>query len=43
MIASGTFGFSASEVVVFAIAANLVAGVATLLGGGRTTGSGRRR
>lgn len=33
VIASGTFGFSASEVVVFAIAANLVAGVATLLGG----------
>ena len=33
VIASGTFGFSASEVVVFAIAANLVAGVATLVGG----------
>lgn len=33
VIASGTFGFSAGEVVVFAIAANLVAGVATLLGG----------
>lgn len=33
VIASGTFGFSASEVVVFAIAANLVAGLATLLGG----------
>lgn len=33
VIASGTFGFSASEVVVFAIAANLVAGLATLAGG----------
>lgn len=33
VIASGTFGFSASEVVVFAIAANVVAGVATLLSG----------
>ncbi|WP_129339533.1 MFS transporter [Cellulomonas endophytica] len=33
VIASGTFGFSASEVVVFAIAANVVAGVATVLGG----------
>ncbi|WP_454049250.1 MFS transporter [Cellulomonas sp. Marseille-Q8402] len=33
VIASGTFGFSASEVVVFAIAANVVAGVATVLAG----------
>ena len=33
VIASGTFGFSASEVVVFAIAANLVAGVSTIVGG----------
>jgi UMF1 family MFS transporter len=33
VIASGTFGFSASEVVVFAIAANVVAGVSTLLAG----------
>ncbi len=33
VIASGTFGFSASEVVVFAIAANVVAGVSTVLAG----------
>lgn len=33
VIASGTFGFSAGEVVVFAIAANVVAGVSTLLAG----------
>jgi UMF1 family MFS transporter len=33
VIASGTFGFTASEVVVFAIAANVVAGIATLLAG----------
>jgi MFS transporter, UMF1 family len=33
VIASGTFGFSASEVVVFAIAANVVAGIATVLSG----------
>ena len=33
VIASGTFGFSAAEVVVFAIAANLVAGVSTIVGG----------
>lgn len=33
VIASGTFGFSASEVVLFAIAANLVAGVSTIVGG----------
>ncbi|WP_149202979.1 MFS transporter [Actinotalea subterranea] len=33
VIASGTFGFSASEVIVFAIAANVVAGVATIVAG----------
>lgn len=33
VIASGTFGFSASGVIVFAIAANVVAGLATFLGG----------
>lgn len=33
VIASGTFGFSASEVVVFAIAANVVAGIATVAAG----------
>lgn len=33
VIASGTFGFSASEVVVFAIAANVVAGISTVLAG----------
>lgn len=33
VIASGTFGFSAGEVVIFAIAANVVAGVATFVGG----------
>ncbi|HEY0186031.1 MAG TPA: MFS transporter [Cellulomonas sp.] len=33
VIASGTFGFSASEVVVFAIVANVVAGIATLASG----------
>jgi len=33
VIASGTFGFSASEVIVFAIAANVVAGVATFASG----------
>lgn len=33
IIASGTFGFSASEVVMFAIAANVIAGIATFLGG----------
>jgi UMF1 family MFS transporter len=33
VIASGTFGFTASEVVVFAIAANVVAGISTLLAG----------
>ena len=30
VIAAGTFGFSASEVIVFAIAANLVAGLSTI-------------
>ncbi len=33
IIASGSFGFSASEVLVFGIAANVVAGVSTLLVG----------
>ena len=33
VIASGTFGFSASEVVLFAIAANVVAGISTILAG----------
>jgi UMF1 family MFS transporter len=33
VIASGTFGFSASKVIVFAIAANVVAGLATFAGG----------
>ncbi len=33
VIASGTFGFSASEVVMFAIAANVIAGIATFVGG----------
>nr|WP_199424179.1 MFS transporter [Actinotalea solisilvae] len=33
VIASGTFGFTAEGVIVFAIAANVVAGLATLLGG----------
>jgi UMF1 family MFS transporter len=30
VLAAGTFGFSASEVIIFAIAANIVAGVATI-------------
>lgn len=33
VIASGTFGFTAGGVIVFAIAANVVAGVATIVGG----------
>jgi UMF1 family MFS transporter len=33
VIASGTFGFSASEVITFAIAANVVAGVSTIAAG----------
>jgi MFS transporter, UMF1 family len=33
VIASGTFGFSASEVVLFAIAANVVAGISTIAAG----------
>lgn len=33
VIAAGTFGFSANEVVIFAIAANLTAGAGALLGG----------
>jgi UMF1 family MFS transporter len=33
VVASGTFGFSSSEVVIFAIAANLTAGLGALIGG----------
>jgi len=33
VIASGTFGFSASQVIVFAIAANVIAGLATFASG----------
>jgi len=33
VIASGTFGFSAGEVIIFAIAANVVAGIATITSG----------
>ena len=33
VIASGTFGFSAGGVIIFAIAANIVAGVATIIAG----------
>ena len=33
VLAAGTFGFSAGEVIIFAIAANVVAGVATILSG----------
>lgn len=33
VVAAGTFGFSSSEVVIFAIAANLTAGLGALLGG----------
>ena len=33
VIASGTFGFSASQVIVFAIAANVIAGIATFASG----------
>lgn len=33
VLAAGTFGFSAGEVIVFAIAANVVAGVATIASG----------
>ena len=33
VIAAGTFGFSASEVIVFAIAANVTAGVSTMVAG----------
>ncbi|MTD56984.1 MFS transporter [Amycolatopsis pithecellobii] len=33
VVAAGTFGFSSSEVVIFAIAANLTAGIGALLGG----------
>lgn len=43
VIASGTFGFSASEVIVFAIAANLVAGLSTFVGGWLDDRIGPRR
>lgn len=43
VIASGTFGFSASEVIVFAIAANLVAGLSTFVGGWLDDKIGPRR
>ncbi|SDS50125.1 MFS transporter [Paraoerskovia marina] len=43
VIASGTFGFSASEVIVFAIAANLVAGLSTFVGGWLDDKVGPRR
>ncbi|WP_460773246.1 MFS transporter [Microbacterium sp. GXF7504] len=33
VLAAGTFGFSAGEVIIFAIAANVVAGLATMLSG----------
>lgn len=33
IIAAGTFGFTASQVVMFAIVANVIAGIATILGG----------
>jgi MFS transporter, UMF1 family len=33
VLASGTFGFSTSEVIVFAIAANVVAGISTFISG----------
>lgn len=33
ILAQGTFGFSSSQVIIFAIAANVVAGVSTLLSG----------
>lgn len=33
VIAAGTFGFSSTEVIIFAIAANLAAGVGAILGG----------
>ncbi|WP_286217850.1 MFS transporter [Paraoerskovia sediminicola] len=43
VIASGTFGFSASDVIVFAIAANLVAGVSTIAAGWLDDRIGPRR
>lgn len=43
VIASGTFGFSASEVIVFAIAANVVAGLATIAAGWLDDRLGPRR
>ena len=41
VLAAGTFGFSAGEVIIFAIAANVVAGISTIVVGRSTTGSGR--
>ncbi|MEK8228947.1 MFS transporter [Oerskovia sp. M15] len=43
VIASGTFGFSASEVIVFAIAANVVAGLSTIAAGWLDDRIGPRR
>jgi len=43
VIASGTFGFSSSEVIVFAIAANVVAGVCTVSAGWLDDRIGPRR
>ncbi|MFD6164763.1 MFS transporter [Oerskovia sp. NPDC060287] len=43
VIASGTFGFSASEVIVFAIAANVVAGLSTIAAGWLDDKIGPRR
>lgn len=43
VIASGTFGFSASEVVLFAVAANVVAGISTIVSGHLDDRVGARR
>lgn len=43
VLASGTFGFSSSEVIVFAIAANVVAGVSTVAAGWLDDRFGPRR
>ncbi|GAA4833024.1 MFS transporter [Luteimicrobium xylanilyticum] len=43
VIASGTFGFSSSEVIVFAIAANVVAGICTVSAGWLDDRIGPRR
>ncbi|ROS74540.1 UMF1 family MFS transporter [Cellulomonas sp. PhB143] len=43
VIASGTFGFDASDVIVFAIAANLVAGLSTIAAGWLDDRVGPRR